>query len=125
MPLAGAFPRALPPKPPLPTVRPASSAAPDAPPSEDHDAQPLVRIPPSGFEACFDDAPAQVVVDLVFDVNEDGRTQNVRVLNSNDPCFDRHVIRAIEKWRYAPKVVEGIPVPRTGVRSSITFEIGA
>ncbi|NNU15207.1 energy transducer TonB [Parvularcula sp. ZS-1/3] len=90
----------------------------------DRDAQPLVRVNPSGFERCIDDDEGTEYVSLEFDVTPDGNVVNVRVLESSDRCYERYAIRAAERWKYQPKIVKGEAVPRRGVRTVIRFEIG-
>jgi len=90
----------------------------------DRDAQPLVRVPPQGFERCIDSEAGTEVVSLEFDVDPAGNVVNVRVIDSTDRCYDRYAIRAAERWKYQPKVVEGEAQPRRGVRTAIRFEIG-
>ena len=90
----------------------------------DRDAQPLVRVPPQGFERCIDSESGTEVVSLEFDVDPAGNVVNVRVIDSTDRCYDRYAIRAAERWKYQPKVVEGEAQPRRGVRTAIRFEIG-
>lgn len=87
----------------------------------DRDAQPLVRIPPQYPSQCQRTArPIETVV-VEFDVTPEGSVINVRVLDSTNSCFNRAAIRAVERWRYAPRVVDGNAQPRFGVRTAIDF----
>ena len=93
--------------------------------SENRDTQPILRVPPQGFETCLRRTRGKtlVVVHLQFDVAETGETTNIRVLESDDNCFDASAVGSVATWRYAPKFVDGAPAPRMGVRSSIRYDI--
>ncbi|MEO1040667.1 MAG: energy transducer TonB [Pseudomonadota bacterium] len=90
----------------------------------DRDAQPLVRVNPTGFERCIDANTGTESVALEFDVDPAGNVVNVEVIDSSDRCFNRYAVRAAERWKYQPKIVDGEAVPRRGVRTTIRFEIG-
>ncbi|MCQ8184883.1 energy transducer TonB [Parvularcula maris] len=92
----------------------------------DRDAMPLVRVPPQGFEHCIRGRTGKVGrTEVEFDVTKTGRVTNVRVVDSLDPCFDKYVVRAVSRWRYSPKMVDGEALPRYGVRSEINFDVEA
>jgi protein TonB len=91
----------------------------------DRDAQPLVRVPPSGFERCIGNRASTEVVSLEFDVTPQGQVTNVRTVDSTDSCYNRYAERSAEKWKYQPKIVDGENQWRRGVRTSIRFEVGA
>ncbi|MEE4211922.1 MAG: energy transducer TonB [Parvularcula sp.] len=90
----------------------------------DRDAQPLVRVNPTGFERCIDSNSGTERVSLEFDVDPSGNVVNVNVIDSTDRCYDRYAVRAAERWKYQPKIVKGEAQPRRGVRTVIVFEIG-
>ena len=92
----------------------------------DPDAMPLVRVPPSGFEGCLRGLPKDSVatVTVLFDVTADGRPVNIRVTEATDACFERSTIRAVAKWRYAPKIVDDRAMPRRGVLTTVSFQMG-
>ena len=91
----------------------------------DRDAQPLVRVNPSGFERCIDTDTGEERVSLEFDVDPAGNVINVEVIDSTDRCYNRYAVRAAERWKYQPKIVDGEAVPRFGVRTVIVFAIQA
>jgi len=89
----------------------------------DRDAQPLVRIPPQYPGQCSRMArPVENVV-VEFDVTPDGSVINPRVINSTNSCFNRAAMRAAERWRYQPRVVDGVAQARLGVRTTFDFNL--
>jgi protein TonB len=46
------------------------------------------------------------------------------VVESTPPgMFERAALRAIERWRYRPAVVDGEPVERRGLQVRLRFEL--
>ena len=87
----------------------------------DRDAQPLVRIPPQYPSQCQRTARELETVVVEFDVTPEGSVINPRVLESTNTCFNRAALRAVQRWRYAPRVIDGEAQPRFGVRTAIDF----
>lgn len=88
----------------------------------DRDAQPLVRIEPQypmraaerGLEgSCW----------VRFDVTPDGTPTNINIFRCDSSLFERASIRAVERWRYNPKVQDGVPVARRGVETRFDFRL--
>lgn len=88
----------------------------------DRDAQPLVRIEPQyplraaerGIEgSCY----------VRFDVTPDGTPTNVEIMRCDSSMFERAAIRAVERWRYNPRVEDGVPVARRGVETRFDFQL--
>lgn len=53
------------------------------------------------------------VVNLRFTVLEDGSVQDPSIISSDPPrMFDRSALRAIVRWKFKPRVVDGRPVKR-------------
>ena len=90
----------------------------------DRDAQPLVRIEPQYPDRCQGRADTQETVLVEFDVTPDGSVVNPRVVDSTNSCFNRTALRAVERWKYQPKVVDGEAVGRTGVVTQFSFALG-
>lgn len=89
----------------------------------DRDAQPLVRIPPEYPGRCFSGArPVETVV-VEFDVTPEGTVVNPRVVETTSSCFNRAAMRAVERWRYQPRIVNEVAQPRFGVRTAIDFAL--
>lgn len=89
----------------------------------DRDAQPLVRIPPQYPQRCMDRARGVETVVLQFDVSPEGSVVNPEVIDSTNSCLNRAAIRAVQRWRYNPKVVDDVAQPRFGVRTAIDFTL--
>lgn len=89
----------------------------------DRDAQPLVRIPPQYPQRCMSRASDRETVVLQFDVTPEGSVVNAEVLDSTNSCLNRAAIRAVQRWRYNPKIVDETAQPRFGVRTAIDFDL--
>lgn len=97
--------------------------APPPPPVEDPSAEPLVRVPPTGFEDCLEmlEPPARIEVELVMEVSDRGFVTDAKVVRSDDPCFNAASLRAVRQWRYGPKQRDGVLLARTGVRTILVY----
>ena len=61
---------------------------------------------------------------VAFDINPNGDTVNVRVLRQRPKnFFSRAALNAVSKWRYEPKVIEGVPVYSRGHKVRIDFDL--
>ncbi|MCB2091334.1 MAG: TonB family protein [Alphaproteobacteria bacterium] len=58
-----------------------------------------------------------------FTVTAQGTTSNVIAIESSHAMFERPAIKAAEKYKYKPRVVDGEPIPVTGVRVRIEFQL--
>jgi len=58
-----------------------------------------------------------------FTVTKQGTTRNVRVVESTSSMFDNAAVKAAQKFKYKPRVVDGQPIEVPGVQNKITFEI--
>ncbi len=89
----------------------------------DRDAQPLVRVPPQYPGQCQRTARAVETVLVEFDVTPEGTVINPRVIDSTSSCFNRAAMRAVERWRYQPRIVDEVAQPRFGVRTALDFAL--
>lgn len=89
----------------------------------DRDAQPLVRIPPQYPQRCMSRADARETVIVQFDVTPEGRVVNAEAIDSTNSCLNRAAIRAVERWKYQPKIVDEVAQPRYGVRTALDFSL--
>jgi periplasmic protein TonB len=62
-------------------------------------------------------------VDMSFTVTTTGTVKDPIVLQSTSSLFERAATRAVLKFKYKPRVVDGIPVEVSGVKTRITFEL--
>lgn len=91
--------------------------------TEDFDARPRVRMPPQYPERCMRTASKFEVVSIQFDVNTEGETENVQVIESTNACLNRAAIGSVAQWRYSPKLIDGKPVRRTGIITQVRFQL--
>jgi len=63
-----------------------------------------------------------VIVEFI--VSKSGAVKNARVVNANpEGVFDRAALDAVAKFKYKPRVVDGIAMEVAGVQNKISFEI--
>jgi protein TonB len=89
----------------------------------DRDAVPLVRIEPDyPMQARQRGIEGWVVVE--FTISTAGTVKDAEVVASEPgTVFDRAAVQAVRKWKYNPKVVDGKPVERPGVKIRLDFEM--
>jgi protein TonB len=91
--------------------------------SGDNDVIPLVRIEPQ-YPRKAAMRGTEGWVQLKFDITTAGTVENVTVLKSKPRrIFDQSAKRALSKWKYRPKMVDGKPVARTGLLVQLDFKI--
>ena len=83
---------------------------------------PIVRVAPV-YPARALSRGLEGHVDLSFTVTETGSVIDPIVIFSTSSLFDRAATRAVLKFKYKPRVVDGIPVAVPGVKTRITFKI--
>ncbi len=90
----------------------------------DGDATPIVRIDPKYPPQAARDG-TEGWVELSFTINEVGGVEDVEVINA-DPkrVFDREAKRALRKWKYRPKVVDGVAMRQPGLKVKLEFSLG-
>ncbi|HZO08125.1 MAG TPA: TonB family protein, partial [Myxococcota bacterium] len=89
----------------------------------DRDAVPLVRIEPDyPMQARQRGIEGWVVVE--FTISTAGTVKDPTVVASEPgTVFDRNAINAVRKWKYNPKMQDGKPVERPGVKVRLDFEM--
>jgi protein TonB len=60
-----------------------------------------------------------------FNVTPSGAVKDVVVVESTEPLFEKPAIEAALKFKYKPRVVDGVPVEVLGVRNKIVFAMEA
>jgi protein TonB len=89
----------------------------------DRDVVPLVRVDPE-YPQRARQRGIEGWVDLEFTIGPAGTVENARVIGSSPPTvFDQAALRAVQRWRYNPRVEHGVAVSRSGVRVRLRFEL--
>ena len=83
---------------------------------------PLVRIQPQYPRRALM-AKIEGWVDVEFTITETGSVTDPSVVDSEPPrVFDRDALRSILKWKFKPRVVDGVAVPRKA-QTRIEFKL--
>ena len=88
----------------------------------DRDAQPLVRIPPN-YPVRAQERGLEGRCEVTFDVTPEGTPTNVRILTCSNSVFERDTIRAVERWRYEPRIQDGVAQWRRGVVTHFDYTL--
>ena len=83
---------------------------------------PIVRVAPV-YPARALSRGLEGYVDLAFTVTTTGTVRDPVVLFSTSSLFERAATRAVLKFKYKPRVVDGVPVDVPNVKTRITFKI--
>ncbi|MBW2287405.1 MAG: energy transducer TonB [Deltaproteobacteria bacterium] len=89
----------------------------------DSDVVPLVRVDPQ-YPPKARQRRIEGYVDIEFTISPAGTVQNAKVIGASPPSvFDQSALRAVRRWRYNPKVVDGSAVVRHGVKVRLRFKL--
>ncbi|MDH4125423.1 MAG: energy transducer TonB [Gammaproteobacteria bacterium] len=83
---------------------------------------PIVRVAPV-YPARALSRGLEGHVDLSFTVTTTGTVRDPVIIFSTSSMFDRAATQAVLKFKYKPRVVDGVPVDVPGVKTRITFKI--
>jgi protein TonB len=83
---------------------------------------PIVRVAPV-YPARALSRGLEGYVDLQFTVTTAGTVRDPIVIQSTSSLFERAATRAVLKFKYKPRVVDGVPVDVPGVKTRISFQI--
>ena len=90
----------------------------------DSDVVPLVRVDPQ-YPPKARQRRIEGWVDLEFTIGPVGTVANVKVIGAHPrSVFEQAALRAVRRWRYNPKVVDGKAVERHGVKVRLRFQLG-
>ncbi|HEY5659080.1 MAG TPA: energy transducer TonB [Myxococcota bacterium] len=90
----------------------------------DNDEVPIVRVNPT-YPTRARMRGVEGWVEVEFTITAAGTVASPKVIGASHEVFARPALRAIRKWRYNPRIVDGRPVPRAGVRVRLVFELDA
>ncbi len=108
---------------PAPTVSADTSlAGPGGMNIAEGDYLPIVRVAPV-YPARALSRGLEGYVDLSFTVTPAGTVENPVVIFSTSSLFERAATRAVLKFKYKPRVVDGVPVEVPGVKTRISFQL--
>ena len=89
------------------------------------DALPVVKVSPV-YPARAQERGIEGYVLVQFTIDALGRVLNVQVIESEPRgVFDRAALKAVERFRYKPRVVNGEAIPVSGVQHLVTFELSS
>jgi len=83
---------------------------------------PIVRVAPV-YPARALSRGLEGYVDMSFTVTGTGTVRDPVVMFSTSSLFERAALRAVLKFKYKPRVVDGIPVDVPNVKTRISFQI--
>ncbi len=83
----------------------------------------VLRIPPTYPESVATKGIEGWVL-VEFDITPSGTVQNANVVDAEPArIFDRSALKAIKRWKYRSKLVNGEPVFQYGIQQKITYEL--
>jgi len=89
----------------------------------DSDVVPLVRVDPE-YPPKARQRRIEGWVDVEFTIGPAGNVENPRVLDAEPPgVFEDATLRAVRRYRYSAKIVDGVAVARPGVQLRIRFKL--
>ncbi len=89
----------------------------------DTEATPILRVPPI-YPPRAAERGIEGWVDVRFTISPIGAVVDPEVIASHpSSIFNRAALRTIKKWKYRPKVVDGVGVPQTGIETRIEFDL--
>ncbi|MBK8187140.1 MAG: TonB family protein [Cellvibrio sp.] len=89
------------------------------------DAQPMpmVRVSPAYPQSAVV-RRIEGFVDVVFDVTETGAVENIQIVHAEpEKIFNSAVMKSVSRWKYRPKMEEGVAMKMYGLRERIRFNM--
>jgi protein TonB len=91
--------------------------------SVDTDTIPLVRVDPT-YPVRAKERGIEGWVVVEFTISPRGTVVDPEILDYEpSSIFNQSALRAIRRWKYNPKIVDGKPVPRPGVKVKLDFNL--
>ena len=101
----------------------AGLGSPSAGMMQDGDATPIIRIEPRYPTAAARHGKEGYVI-LSFSINEIGGVEDIKVLEAKPKyLFNKEAKRALRRWRYKPKMVDGKPQKQTSQTIRLEFSL--
>ncbi len=86
---------------------------------DDRNVQPILRIPPQMPPRA--DRSGHCM--MRFNVSVEGQPYDVQATSCSQSLFTGASVRAVQNWRYRPKIRDGQPRPYLGVETRISFQL--
>ena len=81
-----------------------------------------VKLPPPQYPFQWSRARVQGSADVIFIINEKGRTEEIQAVSATDAAFATAAVEAVKKWRFKPAKKDGAPV-RVVIVQKIEFNL--
>jgi cytoskeleton protein RodZ len=78
-------------------------------------------VAPDYPDRCSRGARDLEAVTVMFDVSAAGRAVNTRIVSSTNACFNEEALRALARWRFAPRTVDGAASVEAGKSATLNF----
>jgi protein TonB len=89
----------------------------------DSDAVPLVRVDPE-YPAQAQQRRIEGWVDIEFTIGPAGTVEDPKVIGARPRgVFEQAALHAVRRWRYNPRIEDGVAVARPGIRVRLRFEL--
>jgi protein TonB len=89
--------------------------------SSDGEYLPIVRIEPT-YPSAAQRRGLEGYCDMEFTVTKTGEVTNAQAIECSSNTFKNNSIKAVLKWKYKPRVVNGEPIDSPGVRTRLTYQ---
>lgn len=90
--------------------------------NDEIDPIPLYRLPPT-YPTWAARMRKEGAVVLSFSIDTFGFVKDIKVIKSSGKSFNKVAIEALEKWRYAPKIVNGQAIVAEGHKVQLDFRM--
>ena len=60
---------------------------------------------------------------IKFTITKTGAVENAMIVESTNEGFNRASLRAVEKFKYKPRIIDGVSVEVTNMVEKITFQM--
>jgi outer membrane transport energization protein TonB (TC 2.C.1.1.1) len=91
--------------------------------NSDGDYLPIVKVSPK-YPSRALNRGLEGYCTVEYTVTSSGETRDITVVDCPDTVFASASVKAAQKFKYKPKVVDGEPIEVPGVRNRFTFQMG-